>query len=106
MRTFYQFHGGKLNGHTFVRSEVEEMACGYTPDMTYKRSAGGLCQRMELDKQPKVDGYLGPMWDGYRYILYNGMMVYEFEKVDRDMIAEKVAILRYETQAVYNELSN
>lgn len=24
------------------------------------------CQREELDLQPKINGYLGPMWDGNR----------------------------------------
>lgn len=53
---------------------------GYTEDMTPYRSKGGLCQRKELDNQPIIEGFLGPMWDG-------------------DM-------LRYETQELYNALSN
>ena len=105
MRVFYQFWGGHLNKQTFVRSEVEEIACGHTPDMTYKRVRGVLCQRQELDNQPKVAGYLGPMWDGERYILSNGEMVYTFEKVNPDSIVEVVSVLRYETQEVYNQLS-
>lgn len=105
MRVFYQFWGGHLNKQTFVRSEVEEIACGHTPDMTYKRVRGVLCQREELDNQPKVNGYYGPMWDGERHILDDGQMVYDFQKVDPARIVETVAVLRYETQEVYNHLS-
>lgn len=106
MRYFYQFCGGPLSGQTFVRSEVEAIAEGHTPDRSYDRAMGMLVQRKELDKQPKVTGYLGPMWDGERYILDDGMMVYAFQKVDPQKIVEKVAVLRYETQEVYNQFCN
>lgn len=105
MRVFYQFHGGELNKRTMVRSEVEEIACGHSLDNSSRRARGILCSREELDNQPKVKGYIGPMWDGERYILTNGEMVYKFEQVDPAAIVEVVGIIRYETQEVYNMLS-
>ena len=106
MRTFYQFHGGCLHGSTMVRSEVELLAEGHTPDRTYDRAMGCLVPRKELDKQPKVPGYLGPMWDGERYLLNDGQLVYTFQKFDPGAIVETVAVLRYETQEVYNQFAD
>lgn len=81
----YEFVGGKYNGQTMTKAEVETLSHGLTEDLTHIRQKGGTCHRKELDNQPLVDGYLSPM---YSHIDYG--LVY----------------LRYETQEVYNILSN
>lgn len=105
MRLFYEFIGGAMPKRFMVRSEVEEIACGHTTDMSRERLAGMLVRRKELDNQPKVDGFLGPMWDGERYLLDDGRIVYTFEKVNPNAITEIVGIIRYETQEAYDILS-
>lgn len=65
----YEFIGGKYNGQTMTRTEVESLSHGTT----------------ELENQPLVDGYLSPM----------------FSHIDYGLI-----YLRYETQEVYNTMSN
>ena len=75
------FVGGNLNG---VVCSVEEVKRKYwngrlTEDLTEARKRGAWVHRAELDNQPEVNGYLGPMWDG--------------------------GMLRYETQEVYDMLS-
>ena len=81
----YEFVGGKYNGKTMTKAEVESLSHGLTEDLTHIRQKGGTCHRKELDNQPLVDGYLSPM---YSHIDYG--LIY----------------LRYETQEVYNILSN
>lgn len=66
--------------------------------------------RNELQGQPKLLGYCGPMWDGYGYILDDG-------ESEPDIVSEwaasgyiketykKVGVIRYETQYAYNKLS-
>lgn len=105
MRVFYEFVGGQLNKAVMVRSEVEELAEGYTPDRSMERLAGRLVPRKELDNQPKIPGYVGPMWDGERYLLKGGMMVYTFDNVDLEKVEEIVGIIRYESQEAYDMLS-
>ncbi len=65
----YEFCGGKYNGKTMTRAEVESLSHGTT----------------ELENQPLIDGYLSPM----------------FSHIDYGLI-----YLRYETQEVYNTISN
>ena len=77
----YEFVGGKYNGKTMTKAEVETLSHGLTEDLTHIRQKGGTCHRKELDNQPLVDGYLSPM---YSHIDYG--LIY----------------LRYETQEVYN----
>lgn len=105
MRLFYEFIGGALPRRFYVRSEVEEMAVWHTPDRSRERLAGMLVPRKELDNQPKVAGFIGPMWDGERYMLDSGMIVHTFEKVDLAHVVEIVGIIRYETQEAYDILS-
>ena len=105
MRLFYEFIGGALPRRFYVRSEVEEMAIGHTPDRSRERLAGMLVPRKELDNQPKVAGFVGPMWDGERYMLESGMIVHTFENVDLANVVEIVGIIRYETQEAYDILS-
>lgn len=81
----YELVGGKYNGKTMTKAEVETLSHGLTEDLTHIRQKCGTCHRKELDNQPLVDGYLSPM---YSHIDYG--LVY----------------LRYETQEVYNILSN
>lgn len=81
----YEFVGGKYNGQTMTKAEVETLSHGLTEDLTHIRQKGGTCQRKELDNQPLVDGYLSPM----------------FSHIDYGLV-----YLRYETQEVYNILSN
>ena len=77
------FVGGKLNG---LEMDVEEiMNSGLwnrkvTPNYSEARKYFLGVPRKELDNQPLVDGYLSPMWDG--------------------------GMLRYETQEVYDMLSD
>lgn len=81
----YEFCGGKYNGKTMTRTEVESLSSGTTEDLTHIRQQGGTCHRKELDNQPLVNGYLSPM----------------FSHIDYGLI-----YLRYETQDVYNMMSN
>lgn len=83
----YELVGGECDG-TYTKEEVESLPCfsgEYTADQSDIRSKGGFTSRPELDNQPKLNGYLGPMHDGYTD--------------DHRMV------LRYETQEVYDRLS-
>lgn len=71
---------GGLQTEYLDYSLVRANAKAFTKDMTEYRNNGGLCHREELDDQPLLENYLGPMWDG--------------------------DCLRYETQEAYNILSN
>lgn len=94
-----QFFGGKYDGKTVDYDQLLKMGCGeFTEDLSEIREKGGLVRRAELDNQPLVDGYLSPIWDGLRY---NGK--YEFQCTEEEKASiEPVAILRYETQEVYD----
>lgn len=106
MKTIYEFHGGKLNKQRFTRAQVEEFSDGITPDLSAARATGALVKRAELDSQPVVPGYLGPMWDGLRYVDENGKEFYDFMLPDEQKQGlECFAVLRYETQQVYDILS-
>lgn len=80
----YVFYGGELNRKVFTQKSISKISTGITPNMSEERNNGHLVQRKELDEQPKVEGYLGPM----------------FEEIDYGKI-----YLRYETQEIYNMLS-
>lgn len=101
----YTFVGGALDGEQFDRQIVEAFAEGYTPNNTLKRAAGLLCPRKELDEQPKVCGYYGPMWDGIRCVMKDGSVKYEFEVKDFTQVKRKYGVLRYETEEVYRAMS-
>lgn len=79
----YEFVGGKYNGKTMTKAEVETLSHGLTEDLTHIRQEGGTCHRKELDNQPLVDGYLLPM----------------FSHIDYGLV-----YLRYETQEVYDKI--
>ena len=101
----YTFVGGQLDGEQIDRHIVEAFAYGYTPNNTMKRAAGLLCARKELDEQPKVYGYLGPMFDGIRHIMQDGSIKYDFEVKDKSKIVRSYVVLRYETEEVYRAMS-
>lgn len=97
MKLVCQFWGGVHDGKELDLNTAEALAdgVGFVP-----RGA-----RAELQNKPAFNGYLGPMWDGERYFGVDGKWHYTFENVERDMSIETKAVLRYETQEVYNELS-
>ena len=76
------FVGGKLNGKRMTVEEIKEKYWNgkLTEDLSALRARGRLVHRAELDNQPKVDEYVGPMWDG--------------------------DCLRYESHSVYAMMSN
>ena len=80
----YQFFGGKYNGKSMNRAEIESISHSTTENLTHIRQQGGTCHRKELDNQPLVNGYLSPM----------------FSHIDYGLI-----YLRYETQNVYNMMN-
>lgn len=105
MEYCYEFVGGRLHGQRMQRNQVEEIATGHSRDWSPERAQGGLVPRVELDNQPTVNGYVGPMWDGLRYKV-NGRMKSEWSLTEEEKAGtEPTAILRYETQEVYNMLS-
>jgi len=81
---FYTFSGGNLSGKTLTRKEIDKIANGKTQDMHKEIEQGITVHRKELDNQPTVNGYLGPMFDKI-----------EFGKI----------YLNYETQEIYDMLS-
>ena len=108
MKKYYGFYGGKLSGVYDEETAKEIFAAygnGLSEDLSEIRARGGLVHREELDNQFQFKGYLGPMWDGNRYLV-NGEMKYEWEVSDEEKEnCERCAILRYETQEVYDALS-
>lgn len=102
MRYICEFVGG-ANGVQRIDLEIaEKMTDKRSRCWAKERAAGRLCPREELDNRPVFKGFLGPMWDGLRY-----GNEYEFQTTpaERETI-EPVAILRYETQEVYDLLSH
>lgn len=91
MKMIYEFVGGRYNGMRMPREAVEAIGNGrFSKDWSKERDAGGLVPMEELDNQPLIDGYLAPMWDGIRM---------------DPVTMEQYAVLRYETQGVYDMLS-
>lgn len=107
MKLVYEFHGGELNRKRFESEQAEAMAEGHNKDCSALRALGMLCQREELDNQPTVPGYLGPMWDGVRYVAQSGEEYYAFQLNEEQKAAaiDCFGVLRYETQEVYDVLS-
>lgn len=106
MRTLYEFVGGEYHGMRLTREFLDVIGNGkFTEDMTELREKGVLVHRAELDNQPKVNSYCGPMWGGIRYEI-NGKFKYDFECTEDEKAKnEPVQFLRYETQEVYDMLS-
>lgn len=76
------FVGGKYHGQLLEMDVVEHLedVYGRTADWTAERMAGMLVHRAELDNQPKVKGYAGPMWDGDR-LRYESSEVYRMMSI-------------------------
>lgn len=113
MNYIYEFVGGEYNGRRMDYNEVMQIYNGnYSHNWTPERNKGITVPRAELDNQPLVKGYLEPMWDGIRYVDKNGTEYYsyEYEQLSDDEklydIKDVFAVLRYETQKVYDMLSN
>lgn len=85
VKYIYKFYGGKFNRKILEREEVEKIKDGITKDYTELRKQGISVYREELDNQPTIKGYIGPMFDGIDYGIVN---------------------LRYETQEIYDMLSD
>lgn len=80
----YELVGGDCEG---TYEDIEDLPCfsgEYTEDQSDIRARGGFTSRPELDNKPILNGYVGPMMNGYK---------------DHKMV------LRYETQEVYDALS-
>lgn len=104
----YEFVGGEYNGKMwrYAALEARNLIKGYSEDLSAERAKGVLCKRAELDNQPLIDGYLSPMYDGKRYIV-NGQLKSEWQCTDEEKAnSEYVHIIRYETQEVYDMMSN
>ena len=78
MKMLYEFIGGRMDGQRLEREAVLRIASGDTGYMGRERAMGALVRREELDGQPTVKGYVGPMWDGLRYEI-DGQTFYDFE---------------------------
>lgn len=91
MKTVYEFVGGRYHKMRMPKEAVVAIGNGgYTKNWSKERATGALVPREELDNQPLVEGYAGPMWDGLRKDGFND---------------ETYAVLRYESFGVYEELS-
>lgn len=84
VKYLYTFHGGRLHGKVLTRGQMNRISNEKTLNFRREREMGLLVHREELDDQPKVIDYLGPMYNGFTY---------------------GVIYLRYETQEVYDMLS-
>ena len=80
-----EFYGGDLDGLRIPLETAEQLTNLRTEDLSYIRQRGGFTRREELDNKPELPGYIGPMWDGTR--------------------PGNVAVLRYETQDIYDAMS-
>lgn len=106
----YTFVGGPLNGKTwhYAALEARNLINGYSDDLSAVRATGRLCKRAELDNQPLVNGYYGPMYDGVRYEV-NGVLKYDFQCTELeklDAANTMYHVIRYETAEVYNMMCN
>lgn len=104
----YEFVGGEYNGKMwrYAALEVRNIISGYRKDNSELRAKGVLCARQELDNQPIVKGYMPPMYDGVRYLV-DGKLKDKWHITEKQKEqAEIVHIIRYETEEVYDMMSN
>ena len=80
----YKFFGGKLNKSILTREQIDKISDGLTTDYNNERKIRITAHRKELDNQPTVKEYLGPIYENIGY-----GKIY----------------LRYETQEIYDMLS-
>lgn len=87
----YEFVGGRYHNMRMPRKAAEAIGNGqFSKDWSAERANGLMVPMEELDNQPLVDGYLGPMWDGTRM---------------DPQTREQYTVLRYETDGCYDMLS-
>ncbi len=104
----YNFVGGEYNGKMwhYAALEARGLIKGYSSDLSERRAKGELCKRAELDNQPIVDGYMPPMYDGKRYIV-DGQLKSEWQCSEKEKAScDFVHVIRYETEEVYDMMSN
>lgn len=107
MKYLCEFVGGVYGGHRIPLEFAEAITNDRSSDLSAEREAGCLVRRTELDNKPVFKDYLGPMWDGVRYVHEDGRLLYEFEaSAEQKEALECVAVLRYETQAVYDRYND
>ena len=119
MKNLYQLVDFKDNSiYTKEQLYFKGLVTGLSKDYSELRAQGILCHRAELDNQPKVVGFTGPMWDGFRYqdefgTLYSTWQLTEQQRETLSIelggytsTLEKVAMIRYETEEVYDQLSH
>ena len=65
-RFIYQLCGGEYSGKmwNYAALEVRGLITGFNQDKKAQRAAGMLVYREELDNQPHIKGYAGPMYNG------------------------------------------
>ena len=112
MKFVCEFYGGHYNGRQIPVELAEKATEARSRSWASERAAGRLVPRAELDSRPVFEGYLGPIFDGLRYQV-GWKTYYDFEversselkaRVEREGV-EPYAVLRYETQDVYDTLS-
>lgn len=104
----YEFVGGEYNGKMwrYAALKARNLIKGYSADLSEKRAKGVLCKRAELDNQPIIDGYMPPMYDGKIYLV-NGNLKSEWQCTDEAKAnCEFFHVIRYETEEVYDMMSN
>ena len=58
-----RIYGGKLAG-TYNVEDLWKFSNGKSEDLSELRNRGACVHRAELDNQPTLPDYCGPMWDG------------------------------------------
>ena len=75
------FYGGRLDGCHLNHKVLHHLKItGYTPRWSQMKFSNKNLINLSLEDQPIIEGYVGPILDG--------------------------GVLRYETQEIYDELSN
>ncbi len=106
MRYYAKFVGGIRNGIQIPIEEAETLSNGRrSEDLSEIRKQGGFVRREELDNRPLFDGYLSPMWDGYRYWVEGNLIPERDTPEEFKVDCNRVGIIRYETPEVYEMLS-
>ena len=95
----YEFVGGKLNNRILTREEINEISNELTKDYSEERKKGIAVHRKELDNQPTVEGYLGPMYNGIDYgkiiLRYETIVKRAYRKAELDENVYTVHTLRH-----------
>ena len=65
-RFIYELCGGEYSGKMWqvAALEIRGLITGFNQDKKAQRAAGMLVWREELDNQPIIKGYAGPMYNG------------------------------------------